>query len=47
MEHPSNDHDDDPDHHKNSETSFAISFDTETTTWLEFPNGGKALQNKY
>ena len=53
MEHTSNDDKDYPNQHKNShklcnETAFSCEFDgksmeTVTTTWSEFPNGGKVI----
>ena len=54
MEHPLNGHEDHPNQLKNShkicdETGHVIlsllekSMETETTTYLEFPNGGKAI----
>ena len=52
MEYLSNDHKDHPNLHKNShkmcdETGhlkfIGKSLETEATTWLEFPNGGKAI----
>ena len=54
MEHLSNDHEDHPNQHENShkpcgETGYPVfefiekSMETETTTWSEFTNGGKAI----
>ena len=54
MEHLSNDHEDRPNHHKNSHKlvirgngasgcEYGKSMETETTTSSEFPNGGKPI----
>ena len=46
MEHLLNDHEDHPNQHENSLKLCELvgkSMETETTTWSEFPNGGKAI----
>ena len=53
MKHLSNDHEDQPNQHENSQAMpwkwafhcefYGKSMETETTTWSEFPNGGKAI----
>ena len=57
MKHLSNDHEDHPNQQKDShklcdEMGYPVdnfdvkSMETETTTWSEFPNGGKAIVEK-
>ena len=54
MEYLSSDYEDHPNHHENSHKTMrwngashcqfdGKSMETETTTWSEFPNGGKAI----
>ena len=52
MEHLSNDYEDHPNQHENSQKPFdetggilfiGKSMETEATVWSEFPNGGKAV----
>ena len=45
MEHLSNDHEYHPNQHKNSH-KLCNEMDNMTTTWSEFPNGGKTIVNE-